>query len=585
MPLASSTEATKPKLHPSPTHYAIQLAIPPLSKSMGMLGQENADEGQPRSPATIAPDSSPHASVVKPRKPFSFYMSIAALGLLSLITSWDATSLSIALPTITQKLNGTTLLSFWANVSFTLGVAITQPIYVTVSDVFGRKQPLYASMALFVIGTITFATAQTMSILVVGRLIQGLGAGGLDVLEEIILADITTLKERPLYLGLLAIAIALGTITGPIIGALFSDLVDWRWIGWINLPIVGIVFLLSFLCLNLRPIPMGILAKARRLDWIGILLFAAGAAATSLPLSWAGSLYPWSSWRTIVPLIIGVFLLVSFGFYERRPTEAVMPYRIFSSTTATFALITGLIHGLLLYSLLQYLPLFFQAVFLEPPLQAAVSCLPVAILVVVFSFIAPVVVELTRRYKLILWFGWVITTLSLGLWSRVDQSTPRAEAYVFQALLGVGVGIVFTGTQLPMQASVRNVDDVGLAVGMLVVFRLFGALIGLAICSAAFTAEFQKGAVGLFNASAEPITGLEDASQAIGFIPELAKSDLSEESLRILVNLYLGSFKTVWVVLTVLSGVGLAGSFFIRELTLEKDDVGRQGLAELSRPT
>lgn len=84
---------------------------------------------------------------------------------------------------------------------------------------------------LFAISTIVFATTRTISILIVSRLIQGLGAGGLDVLEEVILADITTLKERPLYLGPIATVIALGTITGPIIAALFSDLVNWRWIG------------------------------------------------------------------------------------------------------------------------------------------------------------------------------------------------------------------------------------------------------------------------------------------------------------------------------------------------------------------
>lgn len=448
---------------------------------------------------------------------------------------------------------------------------------MTVSDVFGRKQALYVSMVLFVAGTIVFATAQNMGVLVAGRLVQGLGAGGLDVLEEIILADITTLKERPLYLGLLAIAIALGTITGPIIGALLSDRVDWRWIGWINLPVVGVAFLLSLIFLNLQPVPMGFLAKVRRLDGIGILLFVAGAAATSLPLSWAGSLYPWGSWRTLVPLIIGIALLILFGYYERFPAAAVMPYRIFSNATATFSLITGLIHGLILYSILQYLPLFFQAVFLESPLKAALSCLPVAILVVVFSFVAPVVVELTRRYKLILWSGWVITTLAVGLWSRVDQTTPRAEAYVFQALLGVGVGTVFTGTQLPMQASVKNVDDTGLAVGMLVVFRLFGALIGLAICAAAFVAEFQKNSLSLFN-SLEPIQGLEDPSQAISFIHELVNLDLPEQTLRKLVGVYLESFKTVWVVLTVAAGLGLLGSLFIKDLTLEKEGIGRQGL-------
>lgn len=170
---------------------------------------------------------------------------------------------------ITRDLEGTTLESFWASISFILGVAITQPIYVSVSDVLGRKPPLYSSMILFFAGAIIFATAQSMPVLIAGRLIQGLGGGGIDVLEEIILADITSLKERPMYLGFIAVAIAAGSILGPIVGALFSEFASWRWIGWVNLPIVGLASVLAFFFLRLRAIPMTFSEKVRQLDWTG----------------------------------------------------------------------------------------------------------------------------------------------------------------------------------------------------------------------------------------------------------------------------------------------------------------------------
>ncbi|KAI6083380.1 major facilitator superfamily domain-containing protein [Hypoxylon rubiginosum] len=525
-------------------------------------------------------NSRPLSPPPKRKKPFSFYMSVLTLGLMAVITSFDATSLAIALPTISQELHGTTLLSFWANVSFTLGVTITQPIYMTVSNVVGRKSSLYTSMALFAIGTIVFATAKRMDIVVVGRVIQGLGAGGLDVLEDIILVDITTLKERPLYLGLIAIAIAIGTITGPIIGSLFSEFVSWRWIGWINLPIIGLAFILALFFLNLKPIPMRFVDKIRRLDWIGILLFSAASTAFSLPLSWAGALYPWSSWRTLLPLVIGFVLFIPFGFYEHRAREAMMPPRIFSNRTATISLITGFIHGLILYTVLLYLPLYLQAVFLQLPLEAAKSILPIAVLVVVFSFVGPVVVEVTRRYRLIMWLGWTLTTVFLGLWCLVDRKTSRAEVYAFQALLGVGLGILFTVTQIPMQASVGNVDDVGIAVGTLVTVRLFGALIGLAVGSTAFSSEFQKRATGLLENLPLQAATLKDSSQAISFIPTLVNLDLPEETMDALVEAYRHSFQAIWIFMTVLSGMGFLSSLFIQELTLEKDDIGRQGLEQ-----
>ncbi|PVH94427.1 MFS general substrate transporter [Periconia macrospinosa] len=510
------------------------------------------------------------------KKSFSFYMSISSLWLLALITSWDATALAIALPAITSQLRGTTLQSFWASISFILGAAITQPIYVTVSDVFGRKQPLYASMLLFTVGSIVFATANSIIALIIGRLIQGLGAGGLDVLEEIILADITNLKERPFYLGLISGAVAIGSITGPIIGGLFSQFVTWRWIGWINLPITGTAFLLAFSFLRIRPIPLSLRAKLRRLDWVGILLFIIGATATALPLSWAGALYSWSSWRTIVPLVIGLAVLVLFVLYEKRPKDAILPYRIFSNKTAIFSLVSGLVHGFILHTLLLYLPLFFQAVYVEAPLEAAKSVLPICFLTIAFSVAAPIIIQVTRRYRVLLWFGWAILTLFMGLTYLIEPSKSPAKTYTFQVFLGMGLGIVFTATQVPMQASVKDVDDTGLAVGMLVCFRLTGALGGLAICSTAFISVFQRKINSLVPLP-ESFSILQDSRHAIELIPIINTLEIPGELLKEVLGVYHKAFQAVWIILTTFSFVGLCASLFIEELTLEREEIGRQG--------
>jgi MFS family permease len=445
-----------------------------------------------------------------------------------------------------------------------LGVVVTQPIYASVSDILGRKLPLYAAMLLFAVGSIVFAVAQSMSVVIAGRVLQGLGGGGLDVLEAIIIADLTSLKERPLYLGLMAIPIATGSILGPIVGGLFSEFVSWRWIGWINLPLVGLAFALAVFFLHLRPIDMALGVKIRRLDWGGMLLFTVGATCLALPLSWADSLYPWSSWRTIVPFVIGILVLTVFGFYEKKQTEPVIPYRVLGNITAVMALIGGFIHGLIMYTMLLYLPLFFQAVFLQLPLQAAVSILPFCCLTVGFSIISPVVVELTRRYRLQLWLGWILLAVFLGLWCLVDRTTPSAETNGFQVVFGIGIGIIFTTSAIPIQASVKNVDDTGLAAGILVVFRLFGALVGLAIGSTAFNSVFRQ-SIAALGPLPEAIQQLEDASQAIGFIPSLRKLDLPNKTMDSLINAYRIPFRTIWIIMTCLSGVGFLTSLFIRE--------------------
>ncbi|KAF5005989.1 hypothetical protein FDECE_7615 [Fusarium decemcellulare] len=512
----------------------------------------------------------------KSKKPLSFYMSILMLALVALTVSWDSTTLAVATPTITSRLHGTTLQSFWASIAFMLGVVVTQPIYSSVSNVVGRKVPLLAATVLFTVGCIIFALAKDMTIVIIGRTLQGLGGGGLDVLQAVILSDITTLKERPLYLGIMALAIAIGTLAGPVTGALFTEYVSWRWIGWINLPFTATIFVLTVVFLRLRIIDLALTSKLRRLDWWGMLLFTTGTTLSALPLSWANDLFPWSSWQTLVPLIVGVLVLIAFGFYEAKPVEPIIPHRIFANWTFGIALISGFLNGMIMYSLTLYIPLFFQAVFLKPPLQAALAALPLAVVTLGFCFIASIIMEKTRRYRLQNLMGWILTTVFLGLWSRVGKDTSQAASYTFQSFLGMGVGTVFTTTTVQLQASVELVDDMGLAAGLLVFFRLFGALLGQTVGAAIFSSVFQDSLAG-FGPLPKSLRVLEDSSEAIGFIHALASLDLPPEVMDKLIDVYQSPFQTIWIVMAGFSCVGVVASLFTKDFSLEREDVGRQG--------
>ena len=479
---------------------------------------------------------------------------------------------------IASDLRGTTLQSFWANISFTLTVAVTQPIYSSVSDVFGRKFPLYFSMIFFALGSIVFATAKSMDIVILGRVLQGFGGGGMDVLQVIILSDITTLREKPFYMSVNGVFIAFGAIAGPLVGGVCGQYASWRLLGWINLPIVGLSFVIAVFFLHLKPLATDIRTKFRRLDWVGMLLFLVGSICVTVPLSWADSLYPWLSWKTIVPLMAGLVLFFALAIYEKKPSEPVFPYRILNNITAGAVVISGFVCGLLTYTVLAYLPLFFQAVYLQAPLRAAISTLPICVLVVAFSAISGLVVDYFRQYRLVLWLGWLSSTAFLGLFCLLNRFS-SAEAYAFQAIAGTGIGTIITVTAIPMQASVEKVDDAGLAAGIYLTSRLFGALVGLAIGSTAFSSVFQNHitALGMLPKSAEL---LMDARNAVNFIPTLRTLVLPIDTMEAIIQVYQQSFKTIWIILASLSGVGLLTSLFIKELTLEKDDVGRQGFQQ-----
>ena len=454
-------------------------------------------------------------------------------------------------------------------------MVVTQPIYITVSDALGRKLPLYVAFLLFFVGSIVFGVAHKMPVLIVGRILQGLGGGGLDVLSEIILADITSLKERPLYLGLYALPMAGGGVCGPIIGAAFSEFVNWRWIGWINLPIVAVGFLLAFFFLHLRPIDSTFQSKLRSLDWTGMLLFMIGSTTFALPISWAGAMYPWSSWKTILPLIIGSIILMFLGVYESRPTNPLFPYRVMRSRTATVTLLGAATHGAVLYSILVYVPLFFQAVTLETPFRSAVSVLPTSTCIVAFSIIGVLIVEKVRRYRWGVIANNFLVTLGVGLWSLWGESSPRSLLYGLQVIAAIGVGTLFTILTIPMTASVQNVDDMGIAAGVLVSFRLFGALLGLATCATVFNNVFEH-RIASISALPSSVGALKDVREAIGFIPALRSLDVQPEMLHQILEAYRVSMMAIFLTLTGIGTIGFLASLLVKELTLEREDLGRQ---------
>ncbi|OCK77113.1 MFS general substrate transporter [Lepidopterella palustris CBS 459.81] len=511
----------------------------------------------------------------KAKKPLSFYMTFLALNICVLLVSLDATALSVAVPVITHALNGTTLEAFWASLCFLLAVVAVMPIITSLSDVLGRKIPLYASFIIFITGSIVFAVANSMGILILGRVLQGLGGGGLDVLGEIILADITSLKERPLYLGLFSIPMAGGAICGPIVGAALAENASWRWIGWINLPLGVTGLLLFFFFLRLKPIEATLASKIACLDWTGMVLFLIGSTLFSLPLSWAGALYPWASYKTLVPFILGFLVLISLSFYEARPVKPLFPYRIFKSRTATFTLIGSFMHGAVLNGGLLYLLLSFQATFRDTPFRSAIEVLPICVFIVVFSIVGAVSVEVLRKYKLLTIAAWPCLAVGVGLFALWKPGVSDGIKYGPQVLAGVGLGVLFTICTFPMNAS-QQVDDAGIAIGIMVSFRMFGSTTGLAIGSTVFHSVFEQRIAKLGQLPGE-LAILHDVREAVGFIPFLREIDHSLPAYNAVIESYTVSFMAVFLALAGMGAVGFIFSFFIKELSLENDEIGRQG--------
>lgn len=416
-----------------------------------------------------------------------------------------------------------------------------------------------------------------MTHVIAGRVLQGLGGSGLDILSEIIVTDMTTLKERSLYLGLMALPTAVGTVLGPSVGGLFSAFVTWRWIGWLNLPILCVAVILTVFFLRLRPLEPTSASKLGRLDWIGMVLFASGTTLFALPVSWAGALFSWSSWPTILLLILGVVLLVAFAVYERFPETPLMPHRLFYSRTAVVTLIGSFFHGMSLFSLLQWLPLLYQAALFETVLLSAVILLPTSVATVIFAIAGVTAVgAVGKGYRWAISLSWALTTAGTGLLLLLDVDSSAALRGGAPVLWGAGIGLLLRLLFLPSQASVPRVDDTSLAISALMTLRIFGGLLGIAACSTIFSSVFTLDNIPGLDTNLDSVMLPKDADEAVRFIPSLRSLDLPEEVLIAIRKAYLTPMRAIFYAMTAVGGLGFLSSLFMEDLDLEKTEMSQQ---------
>ena len=350
------------------------------------------------------------------RRTWRFWVIFPALGLSAALTALDATVISTVLPTIVDNLN-LNVPYIWLLNSYNLSWTVVQPFFGQAADTFGRKITFIVAIALFLLGSGMCAGAKGAGLIITGRVIQGLGAGGVSILPSMIICDLVPLRERQSFQGVVYGAFAIGTDLGPVIGGILADGIGWRWVFWINLPISGaaIVLILFFLRVN-HGRTGGIRDQLTRLDYTGNLILIASVSSILLALSWAGNMYPWSSWHTCLPLVLGFLGLILFLLYEgsvwcRQP---IMPLRLFQKQTSCIAYLQTFLHGVLGNAFIYFLPVYFQAVLHASPQQSGINILAGMVPLVPFGIIGGIFIVRTGRYKPNQLIGFALMAIGIG---------------------------------------------------------------------------------------------------------------------------------------------------------------------------
>ncbi|KAF3059652.1 putative transporter C3H1.06c [Daldinia childiae] len=273
---------------------------------------------------------------------------IYTLAFLNLIVSLDATIIVTSLSAIISELQGTTTQAFWIATSYLLVNAVTMPMICSVSDIIGRPICLTFSIAAFSVGTLLCCTAHSITQMIVGRCIQGVGGGGIHSLGLVIHTDFVPLRWRPKWYSVTLAAWAVGLSIGPVTGGAIADRTTWRWIFYIMLPICGFGLVVVPYLLTLRPKEATFQEKLRRIDWLGGFIFTGSATAFLIAISWGGSQHAWNSAATLVPLVLGIVGLIATSFYVGYIAKyPFIPSALFKDISSIITYIGAFLQGVL----------------------------------------------------------------------------------------------------------------------------------------------------------------------------------------------------------------------------------------------
>jgi EmrB/QacA subfamily drug resistance transporter len=423
------------------------------------------------------------------------------------LAALDQTIVATALPTIVGDLGGLDHLA-WVVTAYLLATTVSTPLYGKLGDLLGRKRLFQVAIAIFTVGSALCGLASSMGTLIAYRAVQGVGAGGLIVLGQAIIADVVTPRERGRYQGIFGAFFGAASVLGPLLGGFFTDHLSWRWVFMINIPLGALALVVTSAVLPPSP------RRSARIDYLGAVLLSVAITLVVLVTTWGGNEYDWGS-PTIVGMLLGAaMLLIAFVAVERRAAEPILPLRLFRVRTFDLSSGIALMIGIAMFGVISFLPLFLQTVNGASATDSGLLLAPLMLGLLGASIVAGRAVTRTGRYRRYPIAGTIITSVGMLLLATLDASSSRTESGVYMVVCGIGLGLTMQLIVLASQNAVP-VADLGVATSAVNFFRSIGGSVGVALFGALFNSRLHDALSGAEALRPEQVQALPDAARAV----------------------------------------------------------------------
>lgn len=487
--------------------------------------------------------------------------AVLAGALVALFTaSVTNTIIGIALPTIAGDLGGQDQVAWVASAALLTMTAAT-PVWGKAADRRGPRPLLLAAITVFVAGSLVAGAATTMAWLVVGRAVQGIGAGGILALTNALIAVLVPARERGRYTAWFGAAFGVASVGGPLFGGVLvaAPGLGWR---WCFLGVVPVAALAAALVLRAPHHPPQ--RRAVPADHLGAVLVAATVAGLVLLLSAAGTAWPWASPETAALGLVVAALAAATVLRARRAADPVLPPRLLRVRTFALACVTSVLMGAVMFGAVVYLPQYLQVVRGHGPAVAGLLMLPlVGAMIVTTALVGRAIVH-TGRWKVFPAVGCGLMLAGSALLAGLDPATPPALLATAMALLGTGIGMTQQVLVLVAQDS-AGPEDLGVAGSAATSTRMLGGALGVAAFGALIADRLRSDLPAVLSAAGLP-TDAGAVRRLLGTPAEIAA--LPTELADAVRSSFAAALQTVFLACVPIAALALLAVLLTRETAL-----------------